>query len=326
MVRSDAVAASPFRRGVVLLAATAILAVSSAAATIDAADRFPLAMRDDRGVTVRLPSPPRRVVSLAPSLTESVFLLGKGNLLAGVTRYCNFPPPAASLPKVGGVTDPDVERIVALSPDIVLCTTDGNPRGKVAALEEMGIPCFATAPQDLDSVFSTIERIGAVLGDASRGRSEAAALRRRAERVRRVAGKRGSGAAPSVLFVVSTSPVIVAGNGTFMDELVRTAGGRNAAAGYFGRYPRLSVEDLVAASPDVIFVAGMAGVERFPEETTRWREVPAFRDEAVYTLDGDLVTRPGPRLVAALEEISGYLSAWAARPGESNSGRDGRKR
>ncbi|RJP25610.1 MAG: cobalamin-binding protein [Deltaproteobacteria bacterium] len=326
MVRSYAVAAPPLRRGVVLFTATVILAVSSAASSIDAADRFPLAMRDDRGVTVRLPSPPRRVVSLAPSLTETVFLLGKGSLLAGVTRYCNFPASAASLPKVGGVTDPDVERIVALSPDIVLCTTDGNPRGKVAALEEMGIPCFATAPQDLQSVFSTIERLGALLGDSSRGRSEAAALRRRADRVSRAAGRRGSGSAPSVLFVVSTSPVIVAGNGTFMDELVRTAGGRNAAAGHVGRYPRLSIEDLVAARPDVIFVAGMAGVERFPEETTRWREVPAFRYKAVYTLDGDLVTRPGPRMVTALEEISGYLSVWAARPGESNTGRDGSKR
>jgi iron complex transport system substrate-binding protein len=282
-------------------------------------------MKDDRGVAVRLHSPPRRIVSLAPSLTETVFLLGKGNLLAGVTRYCNFPPSAASLPKVGGVSDPDVERIVALSPDIVLCTTDGNPRGKVAALEEMGIPCFATSPQDLPSVLSTIERLGVLLGDASRGRSEAAALRRRADRVRD-AGRGAPGAAPAVLFVVSTSPVIVAGNGTFMDELVRMAGGRNAAGNRSGRYPRLSVEDLVAARPDVILVAGMAGVERFPEETTRWKEVPAFRDGAVHTLDGDLVTRPGPRLVTALEEISGVLSSWKARRGGSNRGRDGGNR
>jgi iron complex transport system substrate-binding protein len=314
-------AARDRRRRIFLLAVVVCLAVSAAAPSV-AADRFPLEMKDDRGVSVRLPSPPRRVVSLAPSITETVFLLGKGNVLAGVTRYCNYPPPAASLPKVGGVTDPDVERIVALSPDLVLCTTDGNPRGKVAALEEMGIPCFATAPQDLPSVLSTIERLGALLGDASRGRSEAAALRRRAERIRAPFG----GAPPAVLFVVSTSPVIAAGKGTFMDELVRMAGGRNAAANTSGRYPRLSVEDLVAVRPDVIFVAGMAGVERFPEETTRWTEVPAFRDGAVHTLDGDLVTRPGPRLVTALEEISKSLAAWRARREGSNAGRDGGNR
>lgn len=284
----------------------------SAAFPVSAADRFPLAMDDDRGVTVRLAAPPRRVVSLAPSLTEIVFLLGREDVLVGVTRFCNFPPAASSLPKIGGVIDPDVERIVALSPDLVLCTTDGNPREKVKSLEEMGIPCFAVAPQDLHAVLATIERLGALLGGAGRGRSEAASLRRRMETARAAAiGKVGT--APLAMFVVSTSPIIAAGKGTFMDELLRLAGARNAASRFSGRYPRLSVEDLVAARPDVIFVAGMAGVARFPPEVTGWKEVPAFRDGAVVTLDGDVVTRPGPRLVAALEEIAGALAKRRGR-------------
>jgi iron complex transport system substrate-binding protein len=272
-------------------------------------DRFPLSVRDDRGVTVRLDAPPRRVVSLAPSLTEIVFLLGRQEALAGVTRFCNFPPAASSFPKVGGVSDPDVERVIALSPDLVLCTTDGNPREKVRALEEMGIPCFAASPQDLDAVFATIRRVGVLLGVAGRGEAEAEALRRRAERAR-ATGRGGGTEAPRVLFAVSTSPVIAAGSGTFMDELVRLSGGRNVVAGLAGRYPRLSVEDIVALRPDVVFVAGMAGAERFPEEVTRWKEVPAFRDGSVVTLDGDIVTRPGPRLVAALEQVSGAIAAW----------------
>ncbi len=274
-----------------------------------AADRFPLAMKDDRGVTVVLAAPPRRVVSLAPSLTEIVFLLGRGGSLVGVTRFCNYPPAATSLPKIGGVIDPDVERIVALSPDLVLCTTDGNPRDKVRALEEMGIPCFAVSPQDLGAVFTAIERLGVLLGAADRGRAEAGALRRRAQLA---SPSSRDVEKPAALFVVSTSPIIAAGEGTFMDELVRLAGGRNAAARFSGRYPRLSVEELVAARPDVIFIAGMAGVERFPREVTRWKEVPAFRDGAVITLDGDLVTRPGPRLVIALERVSAALANWRA--------------
>ncbi len=272
-----------------------------------AADRFPLALKDDRGVTVRLSAPPRRIVSLAPSLTEIVFLLGRGGSLVGVTRFCNVPTAASGLPKIGGVSDPDVERIVALSPDLVLCTTDGNPREKVRALEEMGIPCFAVAPQDLGAVFTAIERLGALLGAADRGRSEAGALRLRA----RHASTFSRGVEkPAALFVVSTAPIIAAGEGTFMDELLRLAGGRNAAARFSGRYPRLSVEELVASRPDVIFIAGMSGVERFPPEVTRWKEVPAFRDGAVITLDGDLVTRPGPRLVTALERVSAVLDDW----------------
>ena len=227
-----------------------------------------------------------------------------------MTRFCNYPPEAARLPKVGGIVDPDVERIVAARPDVVLCTTDGNPKDRVNALEELGIPCFAAAPQDLAGVFRTIEAVGVLLGVPERGRREAASLSARAARI---AGLAGKGPVPRVLFAVSTSPVIAAGNGTFLDELLRTAGGRNAAASYSGRYPRLSVEDLVAAGPDVIFVASMAGVERFSADVTRWTEVPAFRDDAVVTLDGDLVTRPGPRMVAALEEVSRALSAWRTR-------------
>ncbi|MBE0607031.1 MAG: ABC transporter substrate-binding protein [Deltaproteobacteria bacterium] len=277
-----------------------------------AADRLPLALKDDRGVTVRLSAPPRRIVSLAPSLTEIVFLLGREGFLVGVTRFCNVPAAASGLPKIGGVSDPDVERIVALSPDLVLCTTDGNPRDKVRALEEMGIPCFAVAPQDLGAVFTAIERVGFLLGAADRGRAEAEALRLRARLARPPSDDAEK---PAVLFVVSTEPIIAAGEGTFMDELVRLAGGRNVAARFSGRYPRLSVEGLVAARPAVIFVAGMSGVERFPSEVIRWKEVPAFRDGAVITLDGDLVTRPGPRLVTALERVSAALAQWrASRP------------
>ncbi|MDH3383903.1 MAG: cobalamin-binding protein [Deltaproteobacteria bacterium] len=270
---------------------------------------FPLVMKDDRGVTVRLDKAPRRVVSLAPNLTEIVYLLGREDLLVGVTRFCNYPARAAALPRVGGIVDPDIERIVAADPDLVLCTTDGNPKERVGVLEAMGIPCFAVGPQNLAAVFRTIERVGKLLGVPGKGRREADALRARAERVSRE--KRTP--SPRVLFVVSTSPIIAAGNGTFLDELVRIPGGRNAAGMFAGRYPRLSVEDLIAAGPDIILVAGMTGVEGFSPDVSRWAEVPAFRNGDVVTLDGDLVTRPGPRMVGALEGVAKVFSAWRER-------------
>lgn len=271
---------------------------------------------------IRLSTPPGRIVSLAPSLTEIVFLLGAQDRLVGVTRFCNVPPEASRLPRVGGVVDPDVERIVAARPDLVLCTTDGNPKEKVNILEEMGIPCFAVGPQDLSAVFGTIERIGILLGVPETGKREAESLR---ERTARASGsgtcsaRRGEAdpgtprLLPRVLFAVSTSPVIAAGAGTFLDELIRRAGGTNAADRFSGRYPRLSVEELVAASPDILLIAAMLGVERFPESVTRWKEIPAFRDHEVYPLDGDLVTRPGPRMVDALEEVTRILGRWCAR-------------
>ncbi len=282
----------------------------------------PIVMQDDRGISVQLAEAPRRVVSLAPNLTEIVFLLGQEGKLVGVTRYCNYPPRAASLPRIGGIVDPDVERIVAANPDLVLCTTDGNPKERVRILEEMGIPCFAVGPQNLDAIFDAIERIGVLLGVPERGRREADALRIRADRVSRVRGA----PSPRVLFVVSTSPVIAAGRGTFLDELVRTSGGKNAAGGFAGRYPRLSVEDLLSAAPDIILVAAMAGVEEFPPAVSRWEEIPAFRNGDVVTFDGDLVTRPGPRMVTALERVGEALSAWRKRRPAGSEETDGAAR
>jgi iron complex transport system substrate-binding protein len=289
--------------------AVAVVLLALLAAVSAAGAAFPVEMKDDRGVALKLSSAPRRLVSLAPSLTEIVFLLGQENKLVGVTRYCNYPPRAGALPKIGGIADPDIERVVAAAPDLVLCTTDGNPKEKVKAIEEMGIPCFAVAPQDLSGVYAAIERVGALLGVAEKARREAGYLRSRADR----AARKSRGPVPNVLFAVSTSPIIAAGKGTFMDELLVLAGGKNAASPFSGRYPRLTVEDLLAGKPDIIFIAAMAGVESFSPDVARWKEIPAFRDGQVVSLDGDIVTRPGPRMVAALEEVSRVLAAWRER-------------
>src|SRR4030065_1489155 len=153
----------------------------------------------------------------------------------------------------------------------------------------MGIPCFAAGPQARAAVFRTIERIGALLGVPESGKKEADPLRARGERPSRT----NRDPSPRVLFVVSTSPVIAAGGGTFLDEIVRAAGGRNAAAGYAGRYPRLSVEGLLADSPAIILVARMTGMEGFSPDLRRWVEGAAFRNGDVVPLDGDRVTPPG---------------------------------
>ena len=249
--RSAAGAGVP-RRGVrrIVPAALLLLLLASAARAAAADGIYPLILRDDRGVAVTLRRPPARVVSLAPSLTEIVFFLGKEKILVGVTRFCNYPPAAARLPRVGGVTDPDVERIVAARPDLVLCTLDGNPRDRVRALEEAGIRCFAVGPQNLAAVFSLVERVGILLGVPGKARAAATELEARANRASArgrndAAGAAGPGAGPKAVFILSVSPLIAAGPGTFLDELLRLSGARNAASSFTVRYPRLSTEDLI---------------------------------------------------------------------------------
>jgi iron complex transport system substrate-binding protein len=309
-----------FRPGGRKALAAAFLAACLLSAALPAR-ALPVAEKDDRGVVARLAAPPARVVSLAPNLTEIVFLLGQQGKLVGVTRYCNFPPAAASLPRIGGMADPDLERIVAAEADLVLCTTDGNPRDRVLALEKAGIPAFCLAPQDLSGVAGAVERVGRLLGVPDKGAREAERLRERTAR----AGRRPAGTPPKVLFLLSTRPLIAAGRGTFLDEILLRAGGQNAAGSLSGRYPRLSVEALLALSPDVVFVASLTRVERLPADVTRWKEVPAFRDGFVVYLDGDLVTRPGPRMVSALEEVSRALSDREARLGGRSPGAPGGK-
>ncbi|ROQ93184.1 ABC transporter substrate-binding protein [Desulfosoma caldarium] len=255
------------------------------------------------GRRVNLPEVPQRVVTLAPSLTEMVFALGAGPRVVGVSRYSNYPEATRDLPRVGSYVQPDVEKIVALNPDLCLVVKDGNPREVVDKLEQVGIPVYAVNPKNLDQVMETLIALGEVLQARDAAKALVADMKRRLhavdERVRRVPQR------PGVFFQIGVSPIVSVGTETFAHELITRAGGRNLAEGP-EPYPRFTVEEVMALRPDIIVISSMERdqtFERVRQQWLRWPNIPAVALNRVVLVASDLFDRSGPRLVEGLERL-----------------------
>jgi len=246
-------------------------------------------------------APPRRVVVLAPSLTDVVLALGLGDRLVGVTRHDDAPE-VARVPRIGGYLDPNPEAIVGLSPDLVLWVTNGSASGAVRRITELSaasrrpFPVLALQIDTLADVLATPRVVGEALGESARGDRLAREMARGVEEVRRrVAGLPRT----RVLFVVGREPLIVAGRGSFPDELLRVCGAENVVGGE-RPWPVYPLEKAVADDPALV-VDG-APLEA-PEGIRRLAAIPAVRRGAVFRLPNDDLIRPGPRMVRALGEL-----------------------
>lgn len=264
-------------------------------------------LQDQVGRSVAVPERPQRVIALIPSLTEIVFALGRGDLLVGATQFANEPPAAASLPQVGSYLHLDVERIVALRPDLCLASRDGNPQHLVRRIEELGIPVFALDPRTLPEISDSVTLLGELL-DA---RQQAEAITRDMAAKMAAVDRRVKEARtrPGVFFQIDASPLISAGRDTFIDRLITEAGGRNLA-GDRASYPRFSWEEILALQPEVVIIASMAGgysEEQLKAQWSGWPSIPAVKNGRVHVVDASLFDRPVPRLADGLVELAKLL-------------------
>src|SRR5438445_2183219 len=200
-----------------------------------------------------VPAQVRRVVTLAPSLSEMVLALGAGDRLVGVTRF-DDDPRAAGLPRVGGYNDPEPETVLGLKPDLVLAETAPENRGPVETLARVGVPIEAFALGNLAQIEEAMEQIGALLGLPERGRALAQALETRRREVREGAAR---GPHPRALLLFGLDPLVVATPSSFVGELLEDAGGVNAAPSDGKPFTRMSVEAAVQAQPDVLVLCGI---------------------------------------------------------------------
>jgi len=250
---------------------------------------------------------PRRVIALAPNITEIVFALKQEHRLVGVTQFSDYPDEARKLAKVGSYVQLDIERIVALRPDLCLAIKDGNPRAVVARLESMQIPVYALDPRNLHSVMETILAIGRLLNAENTARDLVQTMQARIVRVQQKVSQASS--RPGVFFQIGISPIVSVGKETFIHELIEMAGGTNLAAGNTP-YPRFSREQVLGLSPEVIIITSMARAavfERVKAEWYRWPSLPAVRNQKIFIADSNLFDRPSPRLVDALELLAGLI-------------------
>ncbi|MFB3920330.1 MAG: ABC transporter substrate-binding protein [Terriglobia bacterium] len=261
---------------------------------------------------MEVPEHPQRLVSLAPSITETLFALGVGENIVGDTDYCDYPPEAKLKPHVGPILNPNLERIVALKPDLVLGSPEANRRETADRLAGFGIPLYGVTAHSVDEMLGSIEDLGRVLAREDQSNRLTANLRRRIEAVEKcVAPLRR----PRVLFVVWYRPLTTAGPKTFISDVIRRAGGISIAEDLKGEWPRMSLEEALHRDPDVILFPRAESFSPSLEEFLKlpgWREMRAVKQRKMYFVS-EAIIRPSPRLVDALEEVARALHP----PGEA---------
>lgn len=258
-------------------------------------------VNDQVGRRLEVPDDPQRIVSLAPSITEIIFRIDQAYRLKGVTQYSNYPAQASALPKIGSYIRVDLERILALKPDLCIAIKDGNPKQIVDRLQSMQIPVYVVDPRNLETVIQTIVEIGSLLNTSEKANLLANEMRNRMKRIRALVA--GTDKRPRVFIQIGISPIISAGSKTFIHDLILEAGGINVAAGY-SAYPRFSREQVLAFSPEVIIITSMARqtvFEQIKAEWSRWTDMPAARDQRIFIVESDVFDRPSPRLLDGLE-------------------------
>jgi iron complex transport system substrate-binding protein len=250
---------------------------------------------------ITVPDTPQRVVALAPSITEIIYALGRESLLKGVTQYSDFPPEAVNLPKVGSYVQLNLEKIVALKPDLCIAIKDGNPRMVARRLESLNIPVYAVDPRNLETVIQTVLEIGNLVNAKQRANLLVQRIRSRVFEI--TSRVETTQARPRVFFQIGISPIVSVGTHTFIHELIVLAGGKNLAQGPVA-YPRFSREQVLALSPEVLIITSMARAAVFEQvkaEWSRWPNMPAIRNQRIFLVDSNCFDRPTPRLVEALE-------------------------
>ena len=254
-------------------------------------------------------SPPKRIVSLAPSMTEILFAMGLGENIVAVTTFCDYPEEAKKKPKIGGMSNPSLEAVVSLKPDIVVLTTDGNPKEFEERLRSLKVHTYVSQARRLTDLPEDIRELGVALG--VRGRADALADTIAAG-IKRLSAGQGSSleSRPSsrkkVLFIVWPEPLIVAGPGTVIDDAMTLLRYENIAATAKTAYPKYSIEEVIRQAPEVLFIGKASGMDMQAVSQgilQRLANVPAVKNGKVCFMS-DSLYRLGPRVIKGIEELA----------------------
>jgi iron complex transport system substrate-binding protein len=262
-----------------------------------------VAATDDRGRPLSLPAPARRIVALAPNLAELAFDAGAGAALVGVVRGSDYPAQVSALPAVGDAAGIDLERVVALRPDLVLAWLSGNRASDLERIERLGVAVFAAEARRLRDVPATLRRIGALAGTAAQAERAALAFERRLAQI----ASRPSSRRPSVFVQIWDSPLMTVNAQHLISDVLAACGARNAFASLPALAGSVDVEAVLAADPDVILVAAPAA----RDATAAWRRFPnlrAGRAGRLVQIDPDLITRASPRILEGVERVCAQVT------------------
>jgi ABC-type Fe3+-hydroxamate transport system substrate-binding protein len=292
-----------------------LAAVLTALTLLAASPASALTVRDMLGRPVTLPAPPARIVSLVPSVTEIVFSLGAQDRLVGRTDFCDHPPAVRSKPSVGGMVNPNLETLVALRPDLVIGTDEGNREETFRQLERLRIPTYLVHANRIAQTVDLIARVGELTGRRADVPRLTGEMLGRVEAVRRAVAPFPR---PRVLYVLWPDPLIVPGRASMLTELIEIAGGVSITAADADAYPHFSLEAAVTRAPEVIILAdhstGASTAGRAaPEKWQRLVSVPAIRAGRLHSADLSVLHRYGPRVPDGLETLARMIHPEAFR-------------
>lgn len=276
-----------------------------ALAVLCAQARADIVLHDDTQTEIRLAAPARRIVSLAPNITEMVYAAGAGDRLVGTVEFSDYPAVAKALPRVGNYARIDIEAVAALKPDLVLAWDSGNPSASVAQLRRLGIPVFVTEPKTLNDIARDLERYGRLTGtDSSGARAASEFLRKRDTLAARYAGRKPV----RMFYQVWDEPLMTVNGKQIISDVIRLCGGVNVFADLPALAPTVSIEAVLAANPDAIIAGGMG--ERNVAWLDPWKKWPRLHATAqgnLFFIDPSLLQRHTPRLLDGAEQLCAVL-------------------
>lgn len=287
----------------VLLGTAALLGACTAQAQIVAVD--------DAGRPIRLERPARRIVSLAPNVTEQLYAAGAGAYIVGAVDYSDYPPQAKRIPRVGDSRSIDVERLLSMKPDLVVAWPQGNPDRQLEQLSALGLPVYYSQPRTLEDIGSDMERLAVLAGTGPTGMAAGHGFR---ERIRLLRERYSRREPVTVFYQIWNRPLYTVNGHHLISEVIRICGGRNVFAELPVLAPTVTQEAVLKADPVAIVAAGAAGERpQWLDEWKQWPQLRAVRYGNLYTADADLLHREGPRIAEGARSLCESLDAARAR-------------
>jgi iron complex transport system substrate-binding protein len=262
--------------------------------------QYPVKITDGYGREIEIEKPAEKIISLAPSMTETIFALGAGDRLVGVTTYCNYPEEAKEIDQVGDFEGPNLESVIEKNPDVVVALAMGDD--EKSKLEDAGITVFLQDPQNLDEVFDNIKKIGTILGLQEEAESLTSNMNAKKDSIIETVSNYDS---KKVFYEVWSEPLMTAGPGSILDEMINLSNGENIAYDAESLYPEYSLELLIERNPEVYLTAddGFKTVEDI-KNREGYENITAIKENNIYMLHPDIVSRTGPRIIEGLEMIA----------------------
>ncbi len=260
---------------------------------------------DDTSFSLHFENPPERIISVSPSVTEILGVINADSMLVGVSLYSYYPATVKSLPKVGSYVKPNIEQIISLNPDLVVMSYDGAPRSDVNKLRKLKLKVAVLRSEKFSDIIKNINWLGEILEHQEKAKEAAGNLESRYEQIRSLVKEIPK---PRTFYSIALNPIISVGAKSFINSLIHDAGGINITGDIDQAYPKLTIESVIAMSPDImVFSSGMGNeldMENQMPFWKRWKNIPAVRNQRFVEVNHDIINRPGPRVVQALASIA----------------------